>query len=197
MSAGTACLAADNKATICALCTIATAFFGYVDVVGLAMAGMVITDQKEIGAAIGITASIRSGISTVATAVYTTVLSNRLGKNIPAIVPPALIKAGLPVSSVAAWLSANTVGTPMAFASVKGNNPAIMAAGVHAFKMASAQAYRTVFLTTLAFWGVGLGLTFFTPNADPHMTSNVATTLHKRNDTEIVALKEVDNTAEA
>jgi hypothetical protein len=119
------------------------------------------------------------------------------GKNIPAIVPPALIKAGLPVSSVAAWLSANTVGTPMAFASVKGNNPAIMAAGVHAFKMASAQAYRTVFLTTLAFWGVGLGLTFFTPNADPHMTSNVATTLHKRNDTEIVALKEVDNTAEA
>ena len=179
----------DNEVTICVLVTIGCGFLAYVDVVGLAMAGMVIKDQNEIGAAIGMTATVRTGISTVGTAIYTTVLSNRLTNNISSLVPAALIKAGLPNSSVAAWLKAFAAGSPTALGSVKGNNPAITAAGQHAYQVAQSQAYRTVFLSTIAFSGIAVILSFFTPSADAVMTSNVATTLHKRNETEVVAGK--------
>ena len=174
------------------LVTLGLICLGYLDVVGLAMSGMVIKDQKEIGAAMGIATSIRSGISTIGTAIYTTILDNRLGKNIPAIVPQALIAAGLPASSVPAWMTAKAAGTAAGFASVKGNTPAIMAAGDYAYKVASADAYRTVFLSTIAFSAIALILSFFAPNVDNLMTSDVATTLHKRGHTDIIPSKGED-----
>ncbi len=123
---------------------------------------------------------MRSAISTVASTIYTVVLANRLRTTIPAQVPPVVVAAGLPKTSVEAFLKAFTAGKPEAFQAVKGITPEILAKGTEAYKYASADAYRTVFLTTIAFSGVGLIVSFFVPNVEDRMTGEVAATLHDR-----------------
>ena len=134
-------------------------------------------DQQEIGTAVGMAGSIRSAISTIAASVYVVVLTNRLTANIPAKVPPAVVKAGLPVASVPAFLEGFTTGN---FTDVKGLTSSITAVGVEAYKLASAQAYQTVFLTSIAFTGLAVIIAFWAPNVEDKMTGQVATTLHEK-----------------
>lgn len=108
--------------------------------------------------------------------VYTVILTNRLTANIPAMVPPALLKAGLPASSIPDYLAALATGK---FTAVPGINAAILAAGTRAYQEANMAAYRTVFLSTLAFSGIGIILTWFAPNIDHLLTGEVTTTLHE------------------
>lgn len=116
-------------------------------------------------------------------------MTNRLASTIPASVPAALTHAGLPPSSVADWLAAYAIGTPAAFKGVAGNTAAIDAIGAAAYKEAVAKAFRTVYLVTIAFSGVGLILSFFCPNADKLLTSDVATKLHGRKGEKAMAEK--------
>jgi hypothetical protein len=120
--------------------------------------------------------SIRSAISSICSAIYLTVLSNRLAQTIPAEVPPALIQAGLPSASVPAFMSGLTTGS---FANITGLNDAILAQGMTAYRSANAHAYSTIFFTTIAFTAIAVILSFFCPNVDDKMTGQVAVTLHK------------------
>jgi len=85
----------------------------------------------------------------------------------------------LPISSVAAYLKALSAGSAEALAKVPGITSAIEAAGTMAYRNANMSAYRTVFLTTIAFTGLGVVVNCFVPNVDEKMTDDVATTLHK------------------
>lgn len=139
-------------------------------------------DQNEIGSAGGVAGGMRMGISAVLSAVYTTILSSRLSETIPAQMPPALVNAGLPPSSVAEFITAFTTGDTKALKAVKGVTSAVIAAGSVAYKEASSDAYRTVFLATIAINGIGIILTFFVPDPDldaPEMT-DVSAPLHGR-----------------
>lgn len=121
------------------------------------------------------------GISAVLSAVYSAILSTRLSETIPNQVPSALVNAGLPASSVADFLTALTSGSATALEAVKGISPSIIAAGSAAYKVASSDGYRTVFLSTIAINGIGIILTFFVPNPDldaPEM-NNVSAPIHK------------------
>lgn len=151
---------------------------GYLDSVGLAMAGICIRDQRDIGTAIGITGSVRAGVSTIGTAVYTVILSSRLAKNLPAYVGPAVTAAGLPESSVAAFLGVLSASGNLT--AVPGATGAVVVAGEAAYKLAKVQAYQTVFYSTLAFSGVAVILALCSPNVDDEMTEKVATTLHRQ-----------------
>jgi hypothetical protein len=160
----------------CVLVFLATAFIGYNEILNSTVATISIDDQREIGTATGAGGSARSTISTVCSTVYTVVLSNRLAQTIPARVPPALTEAGLPASSIADFISALTLGTP-ALADVHGISPAIEAVGVRAYQVANAQAYKTVFLTTLAFSGIGIVVSYWCPNVDRFLVGDVTVTL--------------------
>ena len=70
-----------------------------------------------------------------------------------------------------------TAATEDAFAGVEGVTSGIIAAGVRAYKVANADAYRTVYLSTIAFSAVAIALTFFAPNTEEYMTGDVAATL--------------------
>lgn len=157
-------------------------FIGWNEAVCLGTAGIDIEDQQEIGTALGMAGSMRSAISGIASTVYVVVLTNRLTVTIPAEVPPAVIAAGLPSGSVAAFLGGFTTGN---FSAVEGLTPTILAAGSAAYKEASAHAYSTVFLTSLAFSGVAIILSVFNPNVDDKMTNEVAATLHNRNEADV------------
>jgi hypothetical protein len=109
--------------------------------------------------------------------VYTVILSNRLLQTVPSQVPPALLTAGLPSTSIPAFLTAISAGTATAFAAVDGLTPNIQAAGMKAYQNATSDAYNTVFLSTIAFSGVGIVLAFFAPNVDHLLSGDVSVTL--------------------
>ena len=157
---------------------------GWLESVGLAITSISVDDQTEIGTAVGVGGSIRSTVSTIAATIYIAILDNRLARTIPAEVPPKLVAAGLPATSVASFLEAITVGTPAAFAKVAGLTDSIEAVGITAYKVASSHAYQTVFFVTLAFSGLGIISSFLTPNVDELMTNRVAATFHKAKDEE-------------
>ncbi|KAF9882945.1 hypothetical protein FE257_004856 [Aspergillus nanangensis] len=189
---GMACVTPTNLPVTGALITIGSWALGYTDSIGLAMAGIVIDDQKDIGAAVGLAGCIRNTISTIGTAVYSIILTNRLAQTIPSKVPPALMSAGLPTSSIPSFLSAYATGTAEALARVPGLNDTILAAGTVAYKQASADAYRTVFFSTIAFSGVAIVFALFTADGSKMMTEDVAATLHERSSRRVVGRASID-----
>jgi len=143
-------------------------------------------DQFALGTASGVAGSIRFLISSIAATVYTVILSNRLTSTIASQVPPALLAAGLPSTSIPAFIAAFALG-PTAFPSIAGVTPEIIAAGSAAYKQANADAYRTVFLSNIAFSGVAIVCSLLLPDVDHLLTGQVATTLHRGRDEDVVA----------
>ena len=171
----------DTPKTAMALVFFAVTMVGYNEAIMLPIATIVIRDQGEIGTAAGLAGSVRSAISTVASTVYSVVLTIRLGQTIPTEVPAALVAAGLPVSSVASYMTAIAGGgKPEALAAVEGLTPDILAAGATAYKFAYSHAYKTIFLTSIAFGVLAIICNLFVPNIDHLMTDAVAVTLTNR-----------------
>jgi hypothetical protein len=176
--ASAATIEPDNKKTQIALIYIGCVFIGWNESICLSNAAILVQDQRAIGVAGGVAGSVRSIISSISQAVYVAILTNRLTTTVPEQVPPALIDAGLPAASVPDFLAAITAGTADAFASVSGATASIIATGLEAYRQANADAYRTVYLATIAFSGVAIILTWWAPNTDNLMTGKVAATLH-------------------
>jgi len=171
-------ISTTNKNTEIALVFLGCWFIGWNETICLANATIIVHDQQEIGVAGGVAGSIRGAISAISLSVYSAVLTNRLTKTIASEVPTALVGAGLPASSVPTFLKAITAGTAAAFQAVPGISADIIATGLHAYKVANAQAYSTVYLTVIAFAGLGFVLTFFAANTEGKMLDSVAATLH-------------------
>ena len=167
-----------NKATQIALIYIGCVFIGWNESICLSNCAILVHDQREIGIAGGLAGSVRSIISSILQAVYVSIFTNRLTHTVASEVPPALMNAGLPSTSVVGFLQAIQVGTASAFDSVPGVTSSIIAAGLKAYKQANADAYRTVYLSTIAFSGLAVLLTWFAPNTDHLMNGKVAATLH-------------------
>lgn len=83
--------------------------------------------------------------------------------------PPVSVPQALLLS-----LSAITLGTPAAWATVEGLTPTIQAAGVRAYQEANFAAYKTVFLSTIAFCSAGIIASFWAPNVDALLTKDMA-----------------------
>jgi hypothetical protein len=170
----------DNEGQSAALFFFAAFCMGYVADIALGNSIITITDQREIGAAGGAAASVRTAIAGISQAVYNVVLANRRAKTVPAAVIPAALRAGLPQSGIAPLLSALALKTPAAWSTVKGLTPEIKAIAVSTYNLGLSQAFRTVFLTSLAFTGLGVCLSFFAPNTEKLLTGKVAVELEKR-----------------
>lgn len=150
---------------------------GISDGLAITMSTMVIKDQDEIGTAGGISGAIRSLGGTISSAVYGSVLANRLRETIPALVPAAAVGAGLPSSSVAQLIAA--LGGTGTLAAVPGINAQIEAAAGAAYQMANSQAYKTVFLTTIAFSGLSCIMLIWVPKLDPKKKGYVSRTIQR------------------
>ncbi|KAK1976425.1 fungal trichothecene efflux pump [Colletotrichum cereale] len=171
--AATACVNTHNRDTVVALLCAGGFALGWVDAICLASLSVTLEDQRVIGTGVGIATSLRTFISTCSAAVFTTVLNNRLASTIPQIVPPALTDAGLPAKSVSEFI--RLVGADQSLlSSVPGTNATIIEAGVEAFKLANARAYSTVFLTTIAFSGLGVIASLFSPEIESKLHETVS-----------------------
>ena len=63
---------------------------------------------------------------------------------------------------------------------VQGLTPEVLVAGADAYRWAYNDAYKTVFLTSLAFGGLGIICSLFIPDIDSLMGNKVAVTLTGR-----------------
>ncbi|KAF2020247.1 MFS general substrate transporter [Aaosphaeria arxii CBS 175.79] len=169
-----------------ALLSFGVFFVGWTEGAAITIVTLAAQDQFALGTSAGVAGSIRFLISSIAATVFSTVLSNRLAATIAAQVPPAVTAAGLPGSSIASFIAAFAVG-PDAFKAVPGITPEILAAGTAAYQHANADAYRTVFLSNIAFSGVAIICALLLPNVDHLLTGQVATTLHKGRDEKTIA----------
>lgn len=164
-----------------ALVFLATTFVGWNEALVLPICTIAIRDQEEIGTAAGIAGSSRSAISTVASTVYSVVLTSRVTQTLTTQVPPAVIAAGLPAASVVDYMSAIAAGGKQSLLdAVKGLNSEILATGAQAYRHAYSDAYRTIFLVSLAFGGLGIICSFFIPDIDALLGDKVAATLKGR-----------------
>lgn len=89
-------------------------------------------------------------------AIYVSILNNKITSNIPSLVPPAAVQAGLPQTSLPSLFEAIGSGNPAAMATVPGITPSIMAAVGQALTTAYVKSYRVVFLVSIAFsvWAI-------------------------------------------
>jgi len=83
-------------------------------------------------------------------------------------------------------MSAFSVGAAT-FEKVPGITPSIIQIGTSAYQHASADAYRTVFFSNIAFSGVAIICSLLLPNVDHLLTSQVATTLRNGHNKDHVA----------
>ncbi|KAB5530376.1 fungal trichothecene efflux pump [Coniochaeta sp. 2T2.1] len=184
ISVGGALLAAvaaaktDSMGLVMGLLIVGCFFIGWNESVTLVFAGMCITDQKEIGTAVGLAGSVRSAISTFATTIYTVVLSNRMTSTITSIVVPAVVEAGVSEEDIAALLALLGAGGDVSV--IPGVDAAVAEVLRDAYKEAALQAFKTVFLTSLAFTGVGFIVSWWAPNVKSLMTDHVAVLVMKK-----------------
>ncbi|KAB5540566.1 fungal trichothecene efflux pump [Coniochaeta sp. 2T2.1] len=169
----------DSKVAACTLVSLGVFFIGWAESLAITMVTLSAKDQNNLGSASGVAGSIRFFISSIAATVYSVILSNRLTTTISEQVPSAVIDAGLPSSSVADFIGA--LGGTVSMEDVKGVTADIIAAGTAAYKEANVLAYRTVFLTSVAFSGVALISSLLLPDFDHLLTNKVATTLQRSN----------------
>ncbi|KAH7130081.1 fungal trichothecene efflux pump-domain-containing protein [Dendryphion nanum] len=189
---GAACFGAmascgvGTKTRASALLSFGVFFIGWTEGAAITIVTLAAKDQFALGTSAGVAGSIRFLISSIASTVYTVILSNRLTTTIAAQVPSAVIGAGLPASSVASFIAAFSLG-PAAFEKIPGISAEIIAVGTSAYQHANADAYRTIFFSNIAFSGVAIICSLLLPNVDHLLTGQVATTLHQGRDEKTIA----------
>lgn len=120
---------------------------GIIETCSLSLAPLALPSE-DIGAALGALGSIRSAGASVATAIFVTILDNKLTQYVPQYVTPAAINAGLPESSLPALYKGLTAGNLTA---VPGIDASIEAAVDAADSMAAALSFKYVWYAVVAF----------------------------------------------
>ncbi|KAF4625847.1 hypothetical protein G7Y89_g12321 [Cudoniella acicularis] len=178
----------NNKGLAIAFTILGGISVGFLELITIIMAGLV-CEPGDIGLASGFLASLRQVFGTIATTIYVTILTNRLKTTIPENVIPAAENAGLPTSSLDSLFAALTAGTAAALQKVPGITTDIIAAVGEAVKTADSQAFKTVYLTSIAFGGLSIIAALCASNVDEKLTDQVARRFRGTNNVDEVAIK--------
>ncbi|KAF2814997.1 fungal trichothecene efflux pump [Mytilinidion resinicola] len=149
-------------------------FVGFIELAALSMAPL-FCHAEDIGLSSGMLASIRAAGGSIAVAVYSTILTNRLSETIPSMVGGAAVAAGLPSSEVPAVLAAVSTGN---LAEVPGITTAVITAVAGSVPFAYAAAFKTVYLASLGFGGIAIIGSLFTKNPKKHLTNKIERRMH-------------------
>lgn len=172
-----ATIAASNENTqdqTTALLLIGTTAAGYIENLTLSSTAY-LWDPADMGLVTGIMGAIRTGLSAIATSMYSSILATESARYIPQKVTPAALAAGLPRSSLPVLLKSIALGD---FSAVPGISTEIIAATSAAVKDAYAMSFRTVYLCTLPFGALLVIAALFSPNVEEFLTDEVARKMH-------------------
>lgn len=118
------------------------------------------------------------------------ILQNKVTENTAHDVVPALLKAGLPATSVESLLTALSSGSTAAINAVPGVTSQILAVAGTTLKAAYSDSFKIVFLATIPFGAVALAASFFARDIDSRLTHNVVRRLDVRGKHENLSEKE-------
>lgn len=175
--AALASLTPETKVRGITLTILGPFFVGFIELAALALAPL-FCKPADIGLASGLLASIRSAGGSVAVAVYSSILQNRLQTTIPASVGPVVIAAGLPPTEVPALVLAVKAGKLVGF---PGLTAQIRNAVARVLPKAYAEAFKTVYLSSLGFGAIALVACLFAKDEQGHLSDEVARKMHKKN----------------
>jgi hypothetical protein len=119
------------------------------------------TPHHLIATATALTTSARAVSATVFTAIYAATLNDRLAKYIPSYIAKAALRAGLPKSSLMAFVGDLAGDDLAALPKIPGITPSIIGAGVAALKQAFADGIRAVYIIAAAFGALACFACFF------------------------------------
>lgn len=186
MTTGTALIAAmaactpDTATTAIVLSLLGTTAIGYNEAIALPVCTLCIPDQENIGQAAGLAGSARSAISSVATAIYSTVLADRQAQTIGSQIPSALINAGVDEYNVESYMQAVAAGGDVdTLKAIPGVTDEVIATMSRTYQWAYADAFQTVFYVSIAFGVLGIIFACLTPNVDKLLTNKVAVRLNQ------------------
>lgn len=171
---GMAASTASTRSLALAFTIIASVSLGYVESVSFTIAPFCIA-PKHIGLALGLLGCVRSSIASIATAVFVSVLNNKLETNVPKYVIPAATDAGLPASSIPDLLAGFTSGS---FTGVQGVTPEIIMAAAAANQTAYSESFKIVYLAAVAFGIVGILASLNAQNSEQFFTTDISRRLH-------------------
>jgi hypothetical protein len=131
------------------------------------------TPHHLIATATAVTTSSRAVSATVFTAIYGAALTTRLNNYIPSYIAGAALKAGLPESSLKAFIGALAGNDSAALPSIPGVTPTIIKAGIAALKQAYADGIRVVYIIAAPFGAVACLACFFLGDLNSVMNYSV------------------------
>jgi hypothetical protein len=131
------------------------------------------TPHHLIATATAVTTSARAVSATTFTAIYTAALGTRLDKNIPSYVAKAALRAGLPPTSVSAFVGALAGKDSAALVKIPGVTPIIINAGIASLKQAYADGLRVVYTIAAPFGALACLLCFFLGDLKATMSYHV------------------------
>jgi hypothetical protein len=150
------------------------------------------TPYHLIATATALTTSTRAVAAAMFTAIYSAVVNNRLDKYIPSYVAKAAVRAGLPITSVPAFVGALASNNATALPHIPGVTPLVIGSGVNALKHAFADGLRAVFVIAAPFGALACIACFFLGDMKAVMNYHVDAPmedLHAKNLHEGQALK--------
>jgi hypothetical protein len=114
-----------------------------------------------IATATALTTSTRAVAAAMFTAIYSAVVNGRITKYLPSYIAPAALRAGLPPTSLPAFIGALATNDVAALPHIPGVTPLVIDAGVAALKHAFADGIRVVFMIAAPFGALGCIGCFF------------------------------------
>ena len=150
------------------------------------------TPYHLIATATALTTSTRAVAAAMFTAIYSAVVNNRLDEYIPSYVTKAAVRAGLPITSVPAFVGALASNNATALPHIPGVTPLVIGSGVNALKHAFADGLRAVFMIAAPFGALACIACFFLGDMEAVMNYHVDAPmedLHAKNHHEGQALK--------
>lgn len=118
------------------------------------------TPHHLIATATAVVTSSRAVAASSFTAIYGAALTTRIGDKLPSYVAAAAIKAGLPATSVPAFVGAIATKDTAAIPTIPGVTPEIIGAGVAAAQQALADSFRVIYTIAAPFGALAVIMCF-------------------------------------
>ncbi|KAF2474847.1 fungal trichothecene efflux pump [Lindgomyces ingoldianus] len=163
---------ASTRTLAIVMCCLGALAVGVVEVVGIVAVPFTVP-PADLGLASGLLGSCRATLGSVATAIFSSILTTTKAKEIP----PRLIRLAeqdnLPQSSIRALVKAGLQGAVASFAKIPGVSADMVADYVVAVRDGNVKAYHMVFYSSLAFGGLAVICAFCTKEFNSHFTNKV------------------------
>ncbi|KAK0118533.1 hypothetical protein ONS96_011629 [Cadophora gregata f. sp. sojae] len=131
------------------------------------------TPHSLIATATALTSSTRAVAATMFTSIFIATVNGRRERFVPSYIAEAALGAGLPPTSVPAFVGALASRNMTALPNIPGVTPAIIGAGVTGLKQAVADSVRVVFMIVAPFGALGALCCFFLGSFKEQMSYRV------------------------